>query len=92
MDPAAARVFVVTLEGVEAQGAPPLTVLAFVRAATAEAAEAGAAAELAGLGWSAVQVLRSGEVTDAAALPEDFRGAMQTALRFGCGLIIYDAD
>ena len=92
MDPAAAGVFVVTLEGVEAAGASPLTVLAFVRAATARAAEAGAVAELAGLGWSDVGALRSGEVTDAVALPEDFRGAMATARRFGCGLIIYDGD
>lgn len=83
-------VSVVTLEGVEAPGTPALTVLAFVRAATPAAAEAGALAELAALGWSNVRALRTGEVTDPGALPEDFRGAMETALRFGCGLIVYD--
>jgi hypothetical protein len=83
-------VFVVTLEGVEAAGAPALTVLAFMRAADEAEAERGATAELEALGWTGVQVLRSGEVTDAAALPEDFRAAMQTALKFGCGLVIYE--
>lgn len=84
-------VFVVTLEGMEA-GEGPLTVLAFMRAETAAEAEAGAIVEVEGLGWSQVVVLRCGEVTDAAALPEDFRNAMATALKFGSGLIIYDPE
>lgn len=88
MDSEPVGVFVVTLEGIEANAA--LTVLAFVKAETAEAAEAAAADELQNLGWTDVRALRCGEVVDAAALPDDFRGAMATALRFGCGLIIYD--
>ena len=90
MDAEPVGVWLVTLEGVEAVGGPVLTVLAFVRAETGAAAEAGAVAELAGLGWSQVAALRSGEVVDAAAVPEDFRQAMDEALRFGCGLIVYD--
>lgn len=83
-------VFVVTLEGVEAAGAPPLTVLAFVRAGEEAEAMAAAAAEVEALGWSQVRALRAGEIVDAAALPEDFRGALQTALTWGCGLIVYE--
>jgi hypothetical protein len=90
MDAQPTGVFVVTLQGVEAPGPQPLTVLAFVAAQTAEAAEAVGADEVAALGWTDVAVLRSGEVTDEAALPADFAGAMETARRFGCGLIIYD--
>ena len=90
MDAEPVGVWLVTLEGVEAAGGPVLTVLAFVKADTETAAEAAAASELAGLGWSAVRALRSGEVVDAAAVPEDFRDAMNAALRFGCGLIVYD--
>ena len=92
MDAEAVGVWLVTLEGAEAVGGPMLTVLAFVKADTEAAAEAGAVAELAELGWSQVTALRSGEVVDAAAVPEDFRGAMDEALRFGCGLIVYDED
>ena len=90
MDAPPARVFVVTLQGVEAPSPRPLTVLAFVASETAEAAEAVGADEVAALGWTDVAVVRSGEVSDAAALPADFATAMQTALRFGCALIIYD--
>ena len=85
-----APVFVVTLEGVEPPASAVLTVLAFVAAVDAEAAEATGAAEVAALGWRDVAVVRSGEVTDVEALPADFAGAMATARRFGCGLIIYD--
>jgi len=82
-------VFLVTLEGVEDGDA--LSVLAFVRAGTGEAAETAAVAELLGFGWSEVRALRHGEVVDAAALPADFRAAMDQALTFGSGLIIYEA-
>lgn len=90
MDAPLARVFVVTLQGLEPPGPQPLTVLAFVTADSTGAAEAVGAAEVAAMGWTEVAVLRTGEVTDAAALPRDFAGAMETARRFGCGLIIYD--
>ena len=83
-------VFVLTLEAVEADGQPALTVLAFARAEEEEAAGRIAVAELERLGWRQIQVLRAGEVTDPGALPEDFRGAWTNALTWGCGLIIYD--
>jgi hypothetical protein len=85
-----ADVFVVTLEAVEAGAAGPLTVLAFVRAAEEGDAERDAAAELARCGFAAIRALRTAHVVDAAALPEDFRPAMATALAYGCALIIYD--
>ena len=91
MDSAPIGVFLVTLEGLEAGASEgPLTVLAFVKAETAEAAEAAAAAELSAFEWTGVRALRSGEVVDAQALPDDFRAAFDTALRHGCGLIVYD--
>ena len=83
-------VFVVTLQGVEAGGAAPLTVLAFVTADDEAAAEAIGVAEVEALGWGAVEALRTGAVTDEAALPDDFRDAMAVARKWGCGLIIYD--
>ena len=83
-------VFVVTLEGLEPGAATPLTVLAFVRADDEAAAECGAIAELGHFGWTAIQALRCACVLDAAALPEDFRPTMATALRYGVALIIYD--
>jgi hypothetical protein len=83
-------VFLVTLEGVEVPDGARLTVLAFARAETEEAAKAVATADLAEQGWTEVRVLRTGELVDFAALPEDFRGAVDIALRFGCALIIYD--
>jgi len=83
-------VFLVTLQAVESQGAAPLTVLAFARADDEAAAEAVAMADLAGMGWTDIDVQRIGELVDWDALPDDFRGAVDTAVRFGCGLIIYD--
>ena len=88
MDPAA--VFVVTLEAVEAGVGPPLTVLAFARADTGAAAEAAAAADLAEQGFAHIRALRTAEVIDAPALPDDFRNAYETALKWGCALIIYE--
>ena len=49
-----------------------------------------AVAELQGFGWSDIRIERAGEVTNADALPDDFRDAMANALTWGCGLIIYD--
>lgn len=90
MTAARPRVFLVTLQAVEAPGAPALTVLAFARADDEDAARAVAAADLEGLGWRDILVQRMGELVDWDALPEDFRSAVDTAVRFGCGLIIYD--
>jgi hypothetical protein len=83
-------IFVVTLQGVETAGAPPLTVLAFVAAADEAAAHATGLAEVEALGWTGVEAQRAGEVTDETALPDDFRRAMAAARQWGCGLIIYD--
>jgi len=83
-------VFLVTLQAVEAPGAPLLTVLAFARADDEAAARAVAATDLKGMGWMDIQVQRTGELVDWDALPDDFRRAVDTAVRFGCGLIIYD--
>ena len=71
-------------------GTAPLTVLAFARADDEPAAEAVAVADLEGLGWSDIAVQRIGALVDWDALPDDFKGAVDTAVRFGCGLIIYD--
>jgi len=83
-------VFLVTLEAVEVAGSAGLTVLAFACAETEGAARAVAIDDLQGLGWTGIRIVRTGELVDFAALPDDFRGAVDTALRFGCGLIIYD--
>lgn len=64
--------------------------LAFARAEDEGAAAVVAIAELESLGWRDVVVLRTGVLVDRGALPDDFRGAVDTAERFGCGLIIYD--
>jgi hypothetical protein len=86
-----AAIFVVTLEAVEDEaGGPRLTVLAFVPSTSGAEAEAAAAAELGSFGWSDIRALRHGEVTDEAALPQDFRGALANARRHGCGLIVYE--
>lgn len=84
------RVFLVTLQAVETPGTAPLTVLAFARADDEDAGKAVAIADLEGFGWSDIDVQRIGELVDWDALPDDFRSAVDTAVRFGCGLIIYD--
>jgi hypothetical protein len=90
MTAARPSVFLVTLEAVEIAGSPPLTVLAFACADTEDAAKTVAVADLEGLGWTDAIVVRTGELIDFEALPDDFRAAVDTAVRFGCGLIIYD--
>jgi hypothetical protein len=83
-------VFLVTLQGVELAGSAPLTVLAFARADDEDAAAAVAVADLEGLGWTGIAVERIGALVDWDALPDDFRSAVDTAIRYGCGLIVYD--
>jgi hypothetical protein len=83
-------VFVVTLEGVEPPDPARLTVLAFVAADTGEEAEATGTAALDQRGWTDVQALRAGEITDEGAVPADFANAFASARRHGIGLIIYD--
>lgn len=83
-------VFLVTLQAVETPGSAPLTVLAFARADEEDAAKAVATTELEAFGWTDIEPLRTGELVDFEALPDDFRGAVANAERYGCGLIIYD--
>lgn len=90
MEAEASPIFVVTLRGLETPGGPPLDVLAFTEAPDEAAAMARAIGEMVGLGWVEVEALRAGEVTDEAALPEDFTDAFAAARRFGCAPIIYD--
>lgn len=90
-DQVQSSVFVVTLEGVETADEGPLTVLAFVVGADEAEAEAVAVREMGRDGFSQIQALRTGEITDPAALPDDFREAMANARRYGSWLIIYEA-
>jgi hypothetical protein len=90
MDEASAGVYVVTLEALEGGKPPALTILAFVQAGTEAEAEATAILEVGRDGFSDARVLRTAEVIDAAAMPEDFGTAMANARRYGCGLIVYD--
>lgn len=66
------------------------TILAFARADTEEAASDVALSDLAGQGYIDVEIERTGEITDPGAIPDDLRNAYDIALRWGCGLIIYD--
>lgn len=66
------------------------SILVFARGADEAAAEAVARKGLDQLGWDAVEVLRSGEVVDAGAVPEDLRGALARAQDSGCSVIVYD--
>ena len=90
MDAVSAGVFVVTLEALEGGRPPVLTILAFIKAATEVDAEATAVVEVGRDGFSHARVLRTAEVIDAKAMPEDFASAMANAHRYGCGLIVYD--
>jgi hypothetical protein len=82
--------FLVTLEADETSSGPRLKVLAFALGEDEAAATAAAVSDLEGQGWSGIEALRTGEVTDPGALPDDFRSAYEAALKWGCGLIIYD--
>lgn len=90
MDEAPASIFVVTLEAREGGRPPVLTILAFIAAPTEAEAQGVAIVEAGRDGFSDARVLRTAEVIDAAAMPEDFAAAMASARRYGCGLIVYD--
>lgn len=64
--------------------------LVFARGGAEAEAEAVARAGLDSLGWDAPEVLRNGEITDTAAVPEDLQGAMARARANGCSVIVYD--
>ena len=64
--------------------------LVFARGDDEAAAGAAALNGLAALGWDAPEVLRSGEITDETAVPEDLQGALARARANGCSVIVYD--
>jgi hypothetical protein len=65
-------------------------ILAFARGETEDAASLAAFEGLDALGWIDAEALRSGEITDPGAVPDDLKGPMRNALRDGCALVIYD--
>jgi|GEM_PF-5791683 len=89
MDDAPVGVFVVTLDAEEA--GKGLTILAFVRATDEAEAEEIAVRETLRDGFSQPKAVRTAEVVDARAMPEDFKEALAGALRYGSWLIAYDA-
>jgi hypothetical protein len=96
MDAEPVSVFVLTVQAVAGpRNSEPdgrrYDILAFARGDDEAAAEAVARAGLADRGWDEAVVLRSGEIVDAGAVPEDLRGPFARALKDGCALVIYDA-
>lgn len=94
-DPEPIGVFVLTLQAVAGpENSEPdgkrYTILAFARGETEEAATAAAFRGLGARGWIDGRSLRCGEIVDAGAVPEDLRGALQSAQANGCALIVYD--
>ncbi|CAN7384810.1 hypothetical protein LJR219_002340 [Phenylobacterium sp. LjRoot219] len=90
-----ATIFVVSMQAVAGpENADPdgrcYDLLVFARAATEAEAEAVAHRGLAQLGWIEAQALRSGEITDPDAVPDDFRRSFETAQAVGCAVIVYD--
>jgi hypothetical protein len=65
-------------------------ILAFARGADEDAALAAGRAGLSLLGWDEPEIVRTGEITDPAAVPDDLRGPMERAQRDGCALVVYD--
>lgn len=66
-------------------------ILAFARGESEDEAGVLARAGLADRGWDEVSVLRTGEITDPGAVPDDMKATMDRALANGCALIVYDA-
>ena len=66
------------------------TILAFARAETEDAAQTVAREDIAAQGYIDIRIERAGEITDPSGIPDDLRNAYQTAVGWGCALIIYD--
>jgi hypothetical protein len=64
--------------------------LVFARGDDEAAAETVARAGLQSLGWDEPEIVRTGEITDPGAVPEDLQGAMGRARANGCSVIVYD--
>lgn len=96
-DPEPIGVFVLTIRATAgpANSQPDgrrYTILAFAKGETEEAATAAAFNGLDALGWIEGEAVRSGEIVDAGAVPEDLRGALHKARENGCALVVYDED
>ena len=88
-------VFVLTMEAVAgpAHAQPDgrrYDLLVFARGESRAQAEATALAGLSQLGWIEALAVRSGEITDAGAVPEDLQPALRRAQANGCAVIVYD--
>jgi hypothetical protein len=64
--------------------------LVFARGDDEAAAEAAARDGLSALGWDEPAILRSGEITDEGAVPDDLTAALANARARGCAVIVYD--
>jgi len=90
-----ATIFVVTLQAVAGpENAVPdgrrYDLLVFARAESEAEAEQVAFRGLEQLGWTDARALRSGEITQPDAVPEDFRATFERAQAAGCAVIVYD--
>ncbi|RAK58737.1 hypothetical protein DJ021_02425 [Phenylobacterium hankyongense] len=95
MDLEPAGVFVVTMQAVAGpRNSQPdglrYDLLVFARGDSEAAAEQTAFAGLAQLGWVDAVALRTGEITDPAAVPEDLQPALARARQSGCAVIVYE--
>lgn len=95
MDQAPIGIFVLTMRAAAgpANSQPDgrrYDLLVFARGETEDAATDVGFRALEQLGWDDGEVLRSGEIVDAGAVPEDLRPAMHNALANGCAVIVYD--
>jgi hypothetical protein len=95
MDDAPAGVFVLAVQATAGpDNADPdgrrYDLLVFARGDSDADAEVAARQGLAARGWTDARLIRSGEIVDAGAVPEDLRGAMQRAREAGCALIVYE--
>jgi thiamine pyrophosphate-dependent acetolactate synthase large subunit-like protein len=90
-----AAVFVLTMRAVAGpRNAEPdgrrYDLLVFARGADETQAGAAARQALDQLGWIEAATLRSGEITNPDAVPEDLQPSFQRALETGCSVIVYD--
>jgi hypothetical protein len=90
-----AAVFVLSMQAVAGAGnvrpdGRRYDLLVFARGDDEGEAEGVARAGLAQLGWDQAAALRSGEITDPAAIPPDLEPTYRRALDQGCAVIVYD--
>lgn len=95
MSPAAPPVFVLTVQALAGpSNAVPdgrrYDLLVFALGSDEAAAETAARGGLSALGWDEPAILRAGEITDEAAVPDDLRPALANARTRGCAIIVYD--